>query len=260
VVAYLEERGRPAAPAPALPDSALVYVDESLVVVDKPPSLAAQGTRADADAGLDVAVQRLLAAKGRKVARVGLVHRLDLETSGLTVFGLTDAAVASLAAQFRLGTVQKTYQLLVAGAPGWDEREVDQPLEADPARAGRQQVSPRGRRATTGFRVLARGVCDGFGWSSWEARPRTGRTHQIRVHAAHQGFPLLGDRRYGGPAFCVRRDGSRVVFPRVALHAASLVFTHPDGGAARFDCPWPADLAAVEGALRCGPEAAPMAS
>lgn len=257
VVAYLEEHGRaPAAPdaAAGLPASAIVHVDDEVVVVDKPPTLSAQGTRSDADAGLDAAVHRLLVSQGRKVRRVGLVHRLDFETSGLTVFGLTDDAVRALSAEFREGEVEKRYTLLVAGRPAWARCDVDQPLEADPARAGRQRVSPRGRAARTAFRVVAAGSCDGFDWARLEAHPTTGRTHQIRVHAAHAGHPLLGDGRYDGPSFCTRRNGSRIVFPRVALHAASLAFRHPSDGFLRFTAPWPADLAAVEAALGNRPE------
>ncbi|MFM2152665.1 MAG: hypothetical protein RL199_1100, partial [Pseudomonadota bacterium] len=216
----LLERGRLAAGASVLDAARILLLDPDVVAVDKPPHLAAQGTLSDASAGLDAAVSRLLAARGRRPF-VGLVHRLDLETSGVTVFGRTPEAVTGLAAQFRDGTVEKRYRLLVAGAPRWNETVVDAPLAGDVHRPGHQVVSPRGRRAKTVFTCLTRFSRGGVEAALLEARPVTGRTHQIRVHAAHAGLPLLGDRKYGGTGLLTLDGGVRLSCPRVTLHAAS---------------------------------------
>lgn len=250
LVVTLSERGRKPAGAPTLDSGRLLYLDEAMVVVDKPPFLMAQGTAADAQAGLDSAVSRLLRARGERSVFVGLVHRLDAETSGVTVLGRTPAAVSALAAQFRLGSVSKSYRCLVGGVPGWTGHTVDAPLGADPQRPGWQCISPRGRPALTRLQCEAR-FDDGAGLQAAMvvAQPATGRTHQIRVHLASAGHPLLGDRRYGGAQLLTSARGDRLLVPRVALHAASLALTHPDGHPLRFEAPWPTDLAAVEQTL-----------
>ena len=248
----LVERGRSPQGAATLDRERLLHLDDDIVVVDKPAHLAAQGTLSDATAGLDAAVSRLLAAMGKRPF-AGLVHRLDLETSGVTVFGRTAAAVSGLAAQFRGGSVDKRYRLLVAGTPSWDETVVDAPIAGDEHHQGLQVVSPRGRRATTLLRCLRRFSSGGSASALVEAQPKSGRTHQIRVHAAHIAHPLLGDRRYGGPALMTLADGRRVSCPRVALHAASLSLTHPTTGRRlTFESIWPEELRRLETALAEG--------
>jgi 23S rRNA pseudouridine1911/1915/1917 synthase len=249
--AHLVERGRAPEGPPALDRDRILHLDADLVVVDKPPFVAAQGTLSDAAAGLDQAVSRLLASLGERHRTVGLVHRLDLETSGVTVFGRHPAAVRALSLQFRDGRVEKRYRALAQGLPGFDAATCDQPLGGDPNRPGLQCVSPRGRPASTAFRTLRR--FDGPGAALLEARPATGRTHQIRVHALSLGHPLLGDRRYGGPALLTTPAGRRLLAPRVALHALSISFSHPTGRACTFEAPWPADLHAIEQALASEP-------
>lgn len=245
--AHLVERGRAPEGPRALDRDRILHLDADLVVVDKPPFVAAQGTLSDAAAGLDQSVSKLLAAMGERNHHVGLVHRLDLETSGVTIFGRHDAAVRALSLQFRDGGVEKHYRALVQGLPTFDETPCDQPLGGDPNRPGLQCVTPRGRPASTTFRTLRR--FEAFGAALVEARPTTGRTHQIRVHALSLGHPLLGDRRYSGPALLTAPDGGRLLIPRVALHAASISFSHPNGRKCTFSAPWPADLHAIEQAL-----------
>ena len=122
------------------------------------------------------------------------------------------------------------------------EGRIDAPLGKDPRRPGRRSVSPGGDAAATRYRTLAVGP---GGAALVEARPETGRTHQIRVHLAHLGAPLLGDSRYGGP----RMVGSLPV-PRVMLHALRLEIDHPATGVrTTFEAPVPADLAAIRDAL-----------
>ncbi len=252
VVANLIERGAPAQGPAGLDPSRILHMDDAVIVVNKPPGVPAQGTAVDAQAGLDAALRELLRRQGVAKPFVGLIHRLDLETTGVTLFGRTPAAVSSLTAQFRAGAVRKRYLALVRGHPLWNEQKVDQPIAADESRTGAYCVSPRGRGAITEFRVQKRLGADDVAASLLEALPRTGRTHQIRVHAAFLGHPLLGDRRYGGPAFVTSPTGHRVDITRVALHAAELWCQHPHGHALHVHAPWPEDLAALESALSAG--------
>ncbi len=248
VVAHLRER-RPGPRPTALDLERLLFLDEVVVALDKPPGIAAQATATDLGAGLDAAAQRLLRAKGEQNTWIGLVHRLDLETSGVTLFARTPGIQRALAEQFRAGRVGKRYLALVAGAPAWEGRTVDLPIAPDRTRPGSFAVGPRGRPART--ELLRRRLFEGSGLSAAlvEAHPRTGRTHQIRVHLASVGHPLLGDKRYGGPVLLTSRTGAQVVPPRVALHASAVSFEHPRLGAMTLSAPWPADLASLERAL-----------
>lgn len=251
VVAHVLARGTTASGPQALDAGRLLLMDDELVAVDKPPGIPAQGTATDATAGLDASVKALLVSLGEKNLQVGLVHRLDLETSGVTLFGRTTEAIRNLSEQFRTGSVRKRYELLVSGAPAWTEQIVDGPIAADEARPGVYCISPRGRPARTRFlRLEVLTSAQEPPATRIEAFPETGRTHQIRVHAASLGMPLLGDRRYGGPAALTFTSGHRVEFPRVSLHAAEIHFAHPAGGACTLRAPWPADLRDVEAKLR----------
>jgi 23S rRNA pseudouridine1911/1915/1917 synthase len=251
VVAHVLARGEVASGPRPLARERLLLLDDQLVAVDKPPGIPAQATETDTAAGLDASVKALLLSLGEKNPMVGLVHRLDLETSGVTLFGRTPDAIRSLSEQFRTGAVQKRYEMLISGAPPWTEQLVDGPIAADDSRPGAYCVSPRGRPARTRFlRGLVLTAAPEPEVSRLEALPETGRTHQIRVHAATLGFPLLGDRRYGGPAALTFTSGHRVELARVALHAAEIRFAHPTRGACTVRAAWPADLMEVEEQLR----------
>jgi 23S rRNA pseudouridine1911/1915/1917 synthase len=235
VVVNLAEGGRAALAAVDLERARLLYADDDLAAVDKPAGVPAQPTLTSDRGTLPDLVATLLGAP------VTLVHRLDRETSGVTVLARTKAAAAALAEAFRTGTPSKTYLALCARAPSPEAGRVDAPLGKDPARAGLRRVDPKGDPAATGYRTLRAGP----GGALVEARPETGRTHQIRVHLAHLGAPLLGDARYGGP----RRVGE-IAIPRVMLHARRLELRHPVTGAAMvFEAPVPEDFLAVERAL-----------
>jgi len=173
---------------------------------------------------------------------VHLVHRLDRETSGVTVLARTAAAARRLAEDFREGRPAKTYLALCARAPAPPEGRIDAPLGKDPRHPGRRAVRPDGEPAATRYRTLAVGP---GGVALVEARPETGRTHQIRVHLAHLGAPILGDARHGGP-----RMIGEVAIPRVMLHALRLEVDHPATGTRLvLEAPVPEDLAALRAAL-----------
>lgn len=235
VVANLEEGGRDAsAPAP-LDRSRLLYSDPYLAAVDKPAGVAAQATLTTDRGTLPALVAGLL--DGPAI----LVHRLDRETSGVTLFARTKEAAAALAEAFRTGVPQKTYLALCAKAPSPPEGRIAEPLGKDLQRAGLRRVDPRGEAAATRYRTLRAGPHGAL----VEAQPETGRTHQIRIHLAHLGASLLGDPRYGGP----RRVGEQRI-PRVMLHAARLALPHPVTGAPMiFEAPTPEDFAAIERTL-----------
>ncbi len=241
ITVNLEEAGRAPAPAAPLDRARLLFADEHLVAVDKPAGVAAQATLTSDRGTLPLLVSALL---GHEVT---LVHRLDRETSGVTVLARTPQATAALAEAFRAGAPEKTYLALCARPPSPAEGRLEAAIGKDPRRAGLRQVSPGGDAAATRYRTLA------TGWAALvEARPETGRTHQIRVHLAHLGAPLLGDPRYGGP-----RMVGAVSVPRVMLHARRLELTHPITGAPlAFEAPVPEDFRAVAAALELRPEGA----
>jgi len=239
VVVNLAEGGRAASPPPPLDRARLLYADAEIAVVDKPAGVPAQPTLTTDRGTLPELVGALLGSP------VALVHRLDRETSGVTVFARTKAAAAALSEAFRTGAPEKTYLALCARAPDPPDGRVDAPLGKDPSRAGLRRVDPRGEPAATRYRtvrVSARAALV-------VAVPETGRTHQIRVHLAHLGAPLLGDARYGGP----RRVGE-VSIPRVLLHAQRLALFHPASGARLLlEAPVPEDFLAAEASLLAEP-------
>ncbi len=235
VIANLEEGGREAAAPGPLERSRLLYSDADIAAVDKPAGIAAQATLTSDRGTLPDLVAALLGGPAI------LVHRLDRETSGVTVFARSKAAAAALAEAFRSGVPEKTYLALCGRAPSPPAGRIAEPLGKDPKRAGLRLVDPRGEAAATRYRTLREGPLAAL----VEARPETGRTHQVRVHLAHLGASLLGDPRYGG----ARRVGE-VAIPRVMLHAARLEIPHPVTGATLvFEASPPADFADVQRAL-----------
>jgi tRNA pseudouridine32 synthase / 23S rRNA pseudouridine746 synthase len=170
----------------------LLHRDDAVLVLNKPAGLPVHpGPRGGPS--VEDWVPALAFGK-RRLPQAA--HRLDADTAGCLVLGRTKPALAALGALFASGRVEKTYWAVVRGVPAQDEGEVEAPLsKRSTAREGwRMVVDPAGRPASTNWRVLGR--ADGLCWL--ELRPRTGRTHQIRVHCAHLGCPVLGDARYGG--------------------------------------------------------------
>jgi 23S rRNA pseudouridine1911/1915/1917 synthase len=232
IVVNLEEAGRTPSPAAALDRARLLFLDEHVVAVDKPPFVAAQPTLTSDRGALPELVAGLVGAP------VTLVHRLDRETSGVCVLGRTRESVRALSEAFRAGSPAKTYLALTARAPSPPEGSIEAPLARDPLRPGRRAVAAGGEPATTRYRTV-RSAASGV--SLVECRPESGRTHQLRVHLAHLGAPLLGDPRYGGP-----RRVADVAVPRVMLHALRLALAHPVTGAPLdLQAPLPEDFRTV---------------
>jgi 23S rRNA pseudouridine1911/1915/1917 synthase len=199
-----------------LPSYAIVFEDEDVVVVDKPSGLLTAPTPESDRNNL-----ASLLARREGGAPVLVVHRIDLETSGLLVFAKTDMANRALSERFRAHDLGREYLAVVAGAFPDDVRVIDRAV------GGRSAVT----HVTVEERLGARATL-------LRCRLETGRTHQIRLHALAEGHPVLGDPRYGGPPFSPRP-------PRMALHATLLAFAHPRTAAPlSFTSPWPRDLAA----------------
>ena len=219
---------------PWLPAPVEVLLDDGwLVAVNKPAgvlSQPAEGARSGGELAMDEWLLLRLAWQEGRPPFLRLVHRLDRNTTGVLLFARRPAATAPLAAAWREGKVERGYLAVVEGEPAWKTREVEAPIARVAGGAWRFEVSPRGERAATTVRVRA--AADGI--ALVECFLRTGRTHQARVHLAHLGHPVVGDRLYGA-----RRDA-----PRPLLHAAWLALPHPrDGAVTRIEAPLPADLA-----------------
>lgn len=211
----------------------IVFEDDRLVVVDKPAGLVVHPAAGNPDGTLVNALLhhcagRLSSING--VARPGIVHRIDKDTSGLLVVAKTDAAHERLAAQFAAHTIERRYLAVCAGHPVPPEGTVDARLGRSDADRKKMAVLPagssRGKHAVTHYRTLRR-----LGHAALiECRLETGRTHQVRVHCASIGHALLGDPVYGRLPKPLRPVLDRLGFRRQALHAAELGFLHPATG------------------------------
>jgi tRNA pseudouridine32 synthase/23S rRNA pseudouridine746 synthase len=208
-------------PAGALP---ILHVDQQILVLDKPAGLLTVAGKTPDLA--DCLEARAIA--DYPTARV--IHRLDKDTSGVIALGLTAEAHAHIGRQFEKRQTLKSYTALVWGRLASDGGRVEQPLIADWPNRPKQHIDPElGRPAITDWRVLDRAVDH----SRVQLTPVTGRTHQLRVHMAHLGHPILGDNLYAPADALAASD-------RLCLHAECLEFRHPDGGAAmRFASPVP---------------------
>ena len=249
---------RSAAPGPEPIPLSVLWEDEHLIVVDKPAGMAVHPspgceTGTLVNALLHHCAGSLSGIGG--VARPGIVHRLDKDTSGVLVAAKTDAAHQGLARLFAAHDLDREYLALTRGAPRPSRGEIAARIGRSPHDRKKMAVlKAGGREALTRYGVETTfGPPDAPVAARVRCRLETGRTHQIRVHLAHKGAPLLGDPVYGSgsPAATVREALAQVGFARQALHAAVLGFAHPVTGAElRFDTPPPPDMQALEAALR----------
>lgn len=212
------------------PQTLIVWADDALIAVNKPAGLP---TLPD---GYQTDAPHLRSVLQPSYGRLWVVHRLDKDTSGIVVLARTAQAHRALNAQFQERQVTKIYHALVAGTSDWQELLVEAPLLTDGDRRHRTLVSTQGKPALTQLRMIERFK----GYAMVEAAPKTGRAHQIRAHLAHLGYPIVGDRLYGGgdglylsmlkPGFQGGRDGECAILGRVGLHARSLELLHPTSG------------------------------
>jgi 23S rRNA pseudouridine1911/1915/1917 synthase len=218
----------------------VVHDDEDLVVVDKPVGVAAH----PAPGWAGPTVVGALAGAGYRIAtsgaaeRQGVVHRLDVGTSGLMVVAKSERAYTALKRAFKERTVDKTYHAMVQGHPDPLRGTIDAPIGRHPTHDGRWAVTGSGKPSVTHYEVI-----EAFRAASLaEVRLETGRTHQIRVHFAALRHPCVGDLSYGADPTLAARLGLR----RQWLHAVRLAFEHPGTGRpVRYETPYPTDLAAA---------------
>ncbi len=252
----------------------VLYEDADVLVINKPAGMVVHpgaGVRGGTVANAILSYAPEAADAGDDPDRPGIVHRLDKETSGVLLIARTNAALQALQAQFQARTIEKTYLALCVGDVMPPAGFIDKPIGRDPGHRQRMAVVASGRSAQTEYTVTQRWkVADADGMAAAvltdlgreatvemkskskqapmaytlvRALPRTGRTHQLRVHLASLGFPIVGDETYGA----TRRDPlSRRLAPRQLLHASELRFALPSSGAEfRAHAPLPADFLAV---------------
>lgn len=236
-----------AKPAEAKPEDIpldIIYEDECLLVLNKPAGLVVHPAAGNEEHTLVNAL--LHHCKGGLsgiggVARPGIVHRLDKETSGCLVVAKNDDAHISLSAQFAGRSVEKIYLAIACGVMPRDKGEIHAAIARHPTHRKRMAVrdEDEGRAAHTDYRVIER-LNEA---TLVEAHLHTGRTHQIRVHFQHLGFPVAGDTTYGQRQSKRLAELTNYEAPRVLLHAYKLTFMHPrTGKKMSFTAPWPADF------------------
>lgn len=219
-------------------DFSVVYEDEAMIVIDKPAGVAVHG-----GSGVDFGVIEQIRKARPQAKFLELAHRLDRETSGLLIIGKKRSALTRLHDLFRDGGIDKRYLALVKGHWRDKLRNVKLPLHKylTPEGERRVRVDPEGKEAHSIMRLQERWNAPSGMFSLLEVELRTGRTHQIRVHLAHLGFPIVGDEKYGD--FALNKDLQKSGLKRMFLHAASMRLPHPlSGEKLNFSAPLPAEL------------------
>lgn len=230
------------------PDYTVIYSDDAIVVLNKRSGLLVAADRYDTEAPrLDILAEK-------EFGRLYAVHRIDKDTSGCVVYARSAQAHRSLSMQFEERKVEKVYHCLVNGRPLWKETTVDTKLLPDGDARHRTIVNARaGKPSATQFRLI--GVCGPYSWI--EARPKTGRTHQIRAHLQSIGLSIVCDPLYSGNQKPVRlsdikrrwngdTETERPLLSRLALHAYSISFDHPEtGGRMTLTAPYQKDMDAT---------------
>lgn len=247
-----------AAPLEAAPEDIpldIVYEDDDLIVINKPAGMVVHpGAGVSSGTLANALVYHFNQLSQANSLRPGIVHRLDVGTSGLIVVAKTDRAHQHLAAQFEARTVEKHYTALVYGQVKESEGRIDVPLGRDPWNRVKRAVRPagKGRGALTLYRVVERFAA----FTLLDVEIKTGRTHQIRVHLAHRKHPIVGDATYdGGRVKTVRDAHGRHAIEKLGrpfLHAASLRFEHPQGTRFSLSVPLPDELQEYLASLRRG--------
>lgn len=232
-------------------DFVVVFEDEAILVIDKPASVAVHG-----GSGVDFGVIEQIRKARPQAKFLELAHRLDRETSGLLIIGKKRAALTRLHDLFRNGGIDKRYLALVKGRWRDKLRNVKLPLHkyltADGER--RVRVDPEGKEAHSIMRLQGRWMTPLGEFSLLEVELRTGRTHQIRVHLAHLGFPILGDEKYGD--FALNKGLQKIGLKRMFLHAATMRLPHPvSAEQLNLAVPLPAELDTFLKRIEAGHEA-----
>jgi RluA family pseudouridine synthase len=209
---------------------AVVFEDDEILVLNKPSGLLVLPDR------YDPTVSNLFDSLNEQYGRIFVVHRIDKETSGLIVFAKTEESHRSLNGQFEERMTEKIYAAICMGETEGEGGEIDLAISGSSGKKARMRIDPKaGKEATTNYSVIEHFT----GHTLVEARPKTGRTHQIRVHLSSIGLPILGDSLYGGgegfylssvkPGYRVKEE-EKPLLSRVALHAERLSFSHPKSG------------------------------
>lgn len=232
--ARINKAGAPPPPGKAADLAARVlFEDKHLLVINKPGGVAVHG-----GSGVSFGVIEMLRSARPDLRDLALVHRLDKETSGCLVLSKRRSVLRALHEQFREGRVEKNYLALVAGDWQLGDRILDAPLKVTNRRGGERHVIVHdgGKEAATRVRLSrTHGV-----YSLLQCMPETGRTHQIRVHLAHAGFPIVGDERYGDET--VNDAAKKLGLGRLFLHAQSIAFPDSHGNEQHFTAPLADDL------------------
>lgn len=229
-------------------DYSTIYSDDDFIVLNKRSGILIAGDRYNPDA------PRLDLLAEKEFGKLYAVHRIDKDTSGLIVYARNPQAQRNLSMQFEKRTVHKTYHALVYGHPMFEQLHVDLPLLADGDSKHRTVADKKhGKPSVTDFRMI--GNCGPYSWI--EAKPLTGRTHQIRVHLAKNGLSIVCDPLYSGNQKPVKLSElkkkwngdeyeERPLLSRLALHAYKIEFTHPSTNeAVSFTAPYPKDMEAT---------------
>jgi 23S rRNA pseudouridine1911/1915/1917 synthase len=253
IVSLVRPEAKPAEAQPEDIPLQVLFEDRDLLVLNKAPGIVVHPAAGN-EAG--TLVNALLHHCGRElsgiggIARPGIVHRLDKDTSGCLVVAKNDAAHVKLAEQFAGRDVLKVYDAILCGELSRERGEIRAPIARHPTQRKRMAVVERGRESHTSYEIVERLR----GATLVRARLHTGRTHQIRVHFQHLGFPLVGDETYGRKQNARLSEQFGFEAPRQMLHARKLAFVHPRSSKqVTFEAPWPADFAHAVQQLRGKP-------